>query len=79
MVSKMVSQGQKKNGEANSYNLPQTELFVAGRLGEESYKSVMDMIEAYKQGERGKTEKVDAAKRSVMILPGISKAFLTME
>ena len=79
MISKLVSKGQQKCEEANSYNLPQAELFVAGRMGEDNYREVLDMVDSYKQAEKGLSEKVDAAKRTVMIFPGITKAFLTLD
>lgn len=79
MISKLVSKGQQKCDEANSYNLPQAELYIAGRMGEENYRAILDMVESYKQADKGLSEKVDAAKKTVMIFPGITKAYLTME
>ena len=51
MISKLVSKGQQKCDEANSYNLPQAELYVAGRMGEENYRAILDMVESYKQAD----------------------------
>ena len=48
-ISTLVSKAQAKSDEANSYNLPQAVLFVAGRLSEENYKQVLDMVEDYKK------------------------------
>lgn len=48
-------------------------------MGEENYRAVLDMVDAYKSFEKGMSEKVNAAQRTIMVFPGITKAYLTME
>ena len=48
MTSKVVSKAQ----QLNEFQLPQAVLYIAGRMGEENYKTVMEMVEAYKTVEK---------------------------
>jgi hypothetical protein len=57
--------------------LPQAVLYVAGRLSEDNYKQVMDMVEDYKKvKEMSGDERIDVAKKTIMVFPGITKAFI---
>ena len=76
-ISTLVSKAQAKSDEANSYNLPQAVLYVAGRLSEENYKQVLDMVEDYKKvQEMSGDDRVNLAKKTVMVFPGVTKAFI---
>jgi len=80
MISKVISKGQAKSDEANSFNLPEAVVYVAGRMGEENFKSVMEMVEAYKGvKEQSNSERVEVAKKTVMVFPGVTQAFVSKD
>ena len=67
MISKTVSCGQ----EHGLLKLEQ-ELFVAGRVGLENYKSILTMLDAFKKDPSN-------GKKTVMVFPGVTKVFKTIE
>lgn len=78
LVSKVVSKATAKENEVNQLKLPQAECFIAGRVGEENYKEVMDMIENYKKiKDATGDERLETAKKTIMIFPGLTQVFLT--
>uniref|UniRef100_A0A7S3CJF5 Uncharacterized protein n=1 Tax=Strombidium rassoulzadegani TaxID=1082188 RepID=A0A7S3CJF5_9SPIT len=80
MTAKVVSKAQAKTDQIDGYNLPQAVMYVAGRLGEENFKSIMDMVEAYKGvKEQSNSERVEVAKKTVMIFPGVTQAFISKD
>jgi len=73
LVSKVVSKATAKENEVNQLKLPQAECFIAGRVGEENYKEVMDMIENYKKiKDATGDERLETAKKTIMIFPGLT-------
>jgi len=78
MIGKVVSKGQAKSDEANAFNLGEAVVYVAGRMGEENFKSVMEMVESYKGvKEQSNSERVEVAKKTVMVFPGVTQAFIS--
>ena len=67
MISKTVSSGQ----EHGLIKLEQ-ELFVAGRLGLDNYKSILSMLDAFNKDPSN-------GKKTVMVFPGVTKAYKTIE
>uniref|UniRef100_A0A7S3IMV4 Uncharacterized protein n=1 Tax=Strombidium inclinatum TaxID=197538 RepID=A0A7S3IMV4_9SPIT len=80
MIGKVVSKGQAKSDEANAFNLGEAVVYVAGRMGEENFKSVMEMVESYKGvKEQSNSERVEVAKKTVMVFPGVTQAFISKD
>jgi hypothetical protein len=67
MISKTVSSGQ----EHGLLKL-ESELFLAGRIGLDIYKSILKMLDEFKKDPSN-------GKKTVMVFPGVTKVFKTME
>ena len=67
MISKTVSSGQ----EHGLLKL-EPELFLAGRIGLDIYKSILKMLDESKKDPSN-------GKKTVMVFPGVTKVFKTME
>lgn len=52
--------------------LPESDLFIAGRMGEDNYKSIVEMLNCFKKDPKN-------AKKTVMVFPGVTRAYLTLE
>lgn len=67
MISKTVSSGQ----EHGLLKL-ESELFVAGRVGLENYKSILKMLDEFKKDPTN-------GKKTVMVFPGVTKVFKSIQ
>ena len=67
MIAKTVSRAQELDGHSLT-----SDFYVAGNIGLENYKSLLGMLDALKK-EPGN------GKKTVMVLPGVTKAFTTVE
>ena len=70
MASKVVSAGQAKS---SAFKLDDAVVWVAGRMGNENFKTIMEMAESYKSVEGQSTEeRLDLAKKTALVFPGIT-------
>jgi hypothetical protein len=67
MISKTVSSGQ----EHGLLKL-ESELFVVGRIGLDNYKSILKMLDVFKMDPSN-------GKKTVMVFPGVTKAYKTLD
>lgn len=80
MLAALVSKANEKAREVNQLKLPQAECFIAGRLGEENYMQIMDMVDEYKKiKEVSNDERFETAKKTIMVFPGITQVFISEE
>jgi hypothetical protein len=65
MVAKTVSKGQE------TFKL-ESQFFVAGRVGLENFKSLLDMVDAFKKDPKN-------GKKTVMVIPGATKVYASLD
>ena len=66
MIAKTVSKAQEVA------NISECQLFVAGKIGEENYKSILDMLDSFKKDPK-------KAKSTVMVFPGVTKVYTSQD
>ena len=73
LVSKCVSKANEKANETNQLKFPDATCYIAGRIGEENYKEIKEMVECYKKiKEVENDERIETAKKTIMVFPGLT-------
>lgn len=79
MISKVVQRAQLRFEDEKSFNLKPPELYVVGWMSENQFRSIIDMVESFKNTDKRSADKVGAAQRTTMIFPGVTKAYLSLD
>ena len=76
LLSSVVSKAQS----VEAYKLPEAVVYVPARMSQDTFEDVAELTEEMKKaGDKSASEKLELAKKTTMLFPGITRVYLSRE